>query len=379
MSRIIIAGGGLSGSLAALALARRRPRTELLLVEQGETFGGNHTWSFFESDVPPKVRWVLQGVEAIHWPAHEVHFPRRSRKIDVGYTSIRSIHLDDAVRAGLRPEQFRLNARIQAVEPCAITLDGETIEADAVIDARGPSSMPGLELGWQKFVGRYYRFPRPHGMSLPIIMDATVEQVDGYRFIYQLPVSPTDLLIEDTYYSRTPVLDQAALRGRIDQLAMRLGGGSPEVLDEESGVLPIVLGGDVETLWRSGQVARLGLRGGFFHPTTSYSLPDAVANAALLAQQNELTSEALHAVFHKRAQQLWQDRAFFRLLNRMLFYAAEPDQAYRVLEHFYRLPPAVISRFYAAQLSGFDKVRIFSGKPPVSIGRALSALRRSAA
>ena len=246
MSRIIIAGGGLSGSLAALALARRRPRTELLLVEQGETFGGNHTWSFFESDVPPNVRWVLQGVEATHWPAHEVHFPRRSREIDVGYTSIRSIHLDDAVRAGLRPEQFRLNARIQAVEPCAITLDGETIEADAVIDARGPSSMSGLELGWQKFVGLYYRFPRPHGMSLPIIMDATVEQVDGYRFIYQLPVSPTDLLIEDTYYSRTPVLDQAALRGRIDQLAMRLGGGSPEVLDEESGVLPIVLGGDVE-------------------------------------------------------------------------------------------------------------------------------------
>ena len=379
MSRVIIAGGGLSGSLAALALARRRPKTELLLIEQGESFGGNHTWSFFDSDIPPENRWVFQGIAAIRWPAHEVHFPRRSRTIGIGYSSIRSRDLDHTVRAVLRPEQYRLSARIQAVGPTAVTLEGETIEGDAVIDARGPSTMPGLELGWQKFVGRYYRFPRPHGLSLPVIMDATVEQIDGYRFVYQLPISSTDLLIEDTYYSATPLLDQEALRDRLDRLAMKTGGGAAEVVEEESGVLPIVLGGDVDSLWRHEQVPRLGLRGGFFHPTTSYSLPDAVNNAALLARQSELTSDALYPVFQNQAQQLWQARSFFRLLNRMLFHAAESDQAYRVLEHFYRLPPALIARFYAARLSGFDKIRIFSGKPPVSIGRALSALRRSAA
>jgi lycopene beta-cyclase len=92
-----------------------------------------------------------------------------------------------------------------------------------------------------------------------------------------------------------------------------------------------------------------------------------------------MTSEALYALFRHRSRELWQERAFFRLLNRMLFEAAEPDQAYRVLEHFYRLPPAVIARFYAARLSGFDKMRILSGRPPVPIGRALSALRRSVA
>jgi lycopene beta-cyclase len=63
----------------------------------------------------------------------------------------------------------------------------------------------------------------------------------------------------------------------------------------------------------------------------------------------------------------------------MLFRAAEPDQAYRVLEHFYRLSPAVIGRFYAAQLTSLDKLRVLSGKPPVPIGRALSALRQGAA
>lgn len=379
MSRVIIVGGGLSGSLAALALARRRPRTQLLLVEQGETFGGNHTWSFFDSDLRSDLRWVFESVGVVRWPDHEVRFPKRSRTISIGYNSIRSRDLDRAMRAVLRPEQYRLGARIQGVGPSSVTLEGETIEADAVIDARGPVAMPGLELGWQKFVGRYYRFAKPHGVSRPVIMDANVEQIDGYRFIYKLPVSATELLIEDTYYSATPLLDHETLRDRIQRSAMAIVDEIAEVVEEESGVLPVVVGGDVDALWRGERVPRLGVRGGFFHPTTSYSLPDAAANAVLLAQQPQLASEALYSVFRQRSERLWQERSFFRLLNRMLFHAAEPDQAYRVLEHFYRLPPALITRFYAANLTAFDKVRILSGKPPVSIGRALSALRRTAA
>jgi lycopene beta-cyclase len=63
----------------------------------------------------------------------------------------------------------------------------------------------------------------------------------------------------------------------------------------------------------------------------------------------------------------------------MLFRAAEPDEAYRVLEHFYRLPDGVVARFYSAQLTALDKLRVVSGRPPVPIGRALGAIRSSAA
>jgi lycopene beta-cyclase len=63
----------------------------------------------------------------------------------------------------------------------------------------------------------------------------------------------------------------------------------------------------------------------------------------------------------------------------MLFHAAEPRLRYRVLEHFYRLPEAVIARFYAARLTRLDKLRILSGRPPVAIGRAIAAMRGKAA
>ncbi|MEJ0065044.1 MAG: lycopene cyclase family protein [Caulobacteraceae bacterium] len=71
---------------------------------------------------------------------------------------------------------------------------------------------------------------------------------------------------------------------------------------------------------------------------------------------------------------VWKGRAFYRLLNRMLFRAAQPDQRYKVLERFYRLPAPLIERFYAGDATLGDKLRILSGKPPVPIGRALGCL-----
>jgi lycopene beta-cyclase len=45
-----------------------------------------------------------------------------------------------------------------------------------------------------------------------------------------------------------------------------------------------------------------------------------------------------------------------------------------VLERFYRLSPALVQRFYAAESRWTDQVRILSGRPPVPIGRAFGAL-----
>jgi lycopene beta-cyclase len=237
-----------------------------------------------------------------------------------------------------------------------------------------------LQLGWQKFVGRVYHFADGHRVVRPVIMDARVEQIDGYRFLYFLPLSANELLIEDTYYSSTSLLDRSALHERLEEAARQLGAGSFSLISEEAGVLPIVMGGSLNDLWpRADSIPRLGLHGGFFNPTTSYSLPDALANAALLADQRDFSANAIFVLLRGKAEKLWRQRRLFQLLNRMLFRAAEPGDRYRILEHFYRLQPAVIARFYAASLTPLDKFKILSGKPPVPIGRALSAMRRGAA
>jgi lycopene beta-cyclase len=378
---LLIAGGGLSGCLAALAMARARPEVPILLVEEGERFGGNHTWSFFDADVDEGDRWLMEGLISHCWQGYYVAFPEHSRKLKAGYNSLRSVDLDKLVRERLRPDQYRLGTKIAAVRDNELLLlGGEKIRADGVIDARGAANLSMLDLGWQKFVGREYLFAKPHGVDRPVIMDATVEQWDGYRFVYCLPFSPTRMLVEDTYYSDSPELDVPKLGARIDAYVSKRRWQPEQVERGESGVLPVAIGGDFGSFWRVGgaRVAKFGMRGGFFHPTTGYTLPDAVRTASMLVKQKDLTGAVLHNVFEAHAAQLWKKRDFYRTLNTMLFRAAEPAERYKVLERFYRLDPSLIGRFYAGQSSMFDRVRILSGKPPVPVGKAMSALKQRA-
>ena len=51
-------------------------------------------------------------------------------------------------------------------------------------------------------------------------MDATVEQQDGYRFVYCLPFTSTSVFVEDTYYQDTPMLDRIGEGAQLLGVAM---------------------------------------------------------------------------------------------------------------------------------------------------------------
>jgi lycopene beta-cyclase len=371
---LIILGGGLVGGLAALALRAHRPELQVALVEP-YAIGGNHLWSYFESDVAPTDAKLLEPLIAHRWPGYEVRFPAHQRRIDEPYQTITSEKLDAAVRAAM-PADVIIKASALAATPTSVILDdGRTLSAGAILDARGlTAAPPGLDCGWQKFVGQALEIPAGHGHVRPIVMDATVDQAEGYRFLYCLPQSPTLLFVEDTYYSETPDLDRAEIADRIGQYARAAEWLVGAVTRDESGVLPVVTGGDFDTFWPAGDVlARAGVRAALFHPLTSYSLPDAVRFASWLAREAPLDAN-LGAATRALARAHWRRGRFDRLLARLLFKAAEPAQRYKILERFYRLPAPLIARFYAGRSTLGDRVRILAGRPPVSIGRAIRAM-----
>jgi lycopene beta-cyclase len=375
---VAIVGGGLAGGLIALALRRKRPDCDVRLIEGGAHIGGNHLWSFFASDIAPADRWLVAPLISHGWTRYDVAFPRHARTLKAPYYSVDSRRFAQVVAAELPQDSILLGRKVSSVSATAAVLaDGDRVEAKGVIDARGAADLGPLECGWQKFYGRELTLHEPHGLDRPVVMDATVEQIDGYRFAYALPFSPTCVFVEDTYYSDARLVDVDALGARIDAYAAARGWRTDKVAREEGGVLPVAIGGDFDAYWQAGgpQVPKAGMRAGLFHPLTSYSLPDAVRTAMLVANAGDLTGKALHDLLYRYARLTWRKRRFYRMLAAMLFKAAEPAERYRVLERFYRLDEGLIGRFYAGQSTLADRARIVSGKPPVPIGRAIRAIR----
>lgn len=375
---VAIVGGGLAGALIALALRRRRPDCDVRLIEASGRIGGNHLWSFFGTDIAPGDRWLVAPLVSYGWTRYSVAFPGHARTIRAPYYSIESERLDRIVRETLPEQALMLRRKALAASARAVVLaDGDRVEARGVIDCRGPADLSLLELGWQKFLGRTLRIDDAHGLDQPLLMDATVEQADGYRFVYCLPFAATRMFVEDTYYSDTPDLDVDAIGARIADYAAHQGWGIEAIERTEGGALPVAMGGDFEAYWQSGgnKVAKAGLRAGLFHPVTGYSLPDAARTASAVARASDLSAAALHDLLHGLARRAWKGRGFYRLLSAMLFRAADPAERWRVLERFYRLDARLIARFYAGRSTLFDRARVLGGKPPVPVGRAVKAMR----
>ena len=374
---LLLVGGGLANGLIAQRLRQAHPDLRLLLLEAGPALGGNHTWSFHATDLTPAQRaWIAPCV--VHrWPAHEVVFPGYHRRIAGEYCSVTSQRFDQVLRA-LPGLALRLHCAVESVAATSVRLaDGRTLRARTVIDARGAPPTAHLALRFQKFLGQELRLTAPHGLTAPVLMDATVDQIDGYRFVYVLPLTADTVLVEDTVYADGAELSRERLRRHIADYVAARGWRVAALLREEEGVLPIALAGNAQGLWRAASgVAQAGLGAALFHPTTGYSLPQAVRLADALAALPRSTWDDPARVFaavQAHALAHWRATGFFRLLNRMLFLAAAPAARRAVMQRFYGLPTPLIARFYAGLPSLADKARILTGRPPVPVVAALRA------
>jgi len=379
---ILLVGGGLVNGLLAWQLKRVKPWLRFLILERGTTLGGRHTWSFHEKDLSSDaLNWVRPLVSA-SWPFYQVVFPEYERKLENRYYSIRSRKFHE-VLLGELADQVRFNSEVVTVSENQVVLkDGQILSAKWVVDGRGIPDLDGSACGFQKFCGLEVEVNHPHGLIAPVLMDATVPQKEGYRFMYCLPWSENRLLIEDTRYSESPEINPEEFRKEILQYCAKKNWQVREVFYEETGCLPLPLNKHFCSRGRSPEELRetsltVGMRAGLFHPTTGYSFPMAIRTVELLLKVHD---EAFwNQELEGFCQNVHKEQRFFILLNRVMFFGNRPEERFRFLQHFYRLPNNLIDNFYAHRVSLLDKARFFLRTPPVPIRAALSALRKEVA
>ena len=378
---VLLVGGGLQNGLIALACLAQKPDLRLALIERDATLGGNHTWCLHSGDVPAAAAGFVEPLITHRYPAYDVRFPGFARTVRAPYAAITSERFDRVLRLRLGARAL-LGCSVLQVQPERVVLsDGRELTAPLVIDARGPGaaseragaySHARSTCGFQKFVGLELELAAPPALERPILMDATVPQDDGYRFFYVLPLGSRRVLVEDTVFSRSPRLDVPRLTASALDYAKRFG-EIERVVRTEQGVLPMPWSSDTALPSRSPLVA--GYQGGFFHPATGYSLPVALRLACFVA------ARAPHDVFGSALQRFVEEHRaqarYAEWLNALLFHAFAPEDMWHVLARFYRLPDALIERFYALQLTAFDRARILVGRPPkgFSVAQVISHMR----
>jgi len=367
---MIIVGAGLSGLMTAWRCLDVNSELRVLIIEASDKIAGDHTWSFNLSDIDESLQDWIKPFIAYQWPRYDVKFPQRERTLEIPYCTGNSESLRACVQPHIESGRLKveLNTRVVDLQTDHVVLTNEQkLSAKCVLDARGFKPNENVFLGYQKFVGRRIKTKSPHGLKHPIIMDATVEQLGGYRFVYCLPFTEHEVLVEDTYYTDEPELSENEIHARIDSyIHKNLKLSDYSVIRKEKGVLPITLAVD-----KIGQNnTRIGIRGGFYHAITGYSFPDVLRFA------DNLSEYAPDFAFIEKITRITQEKhrqkeTYLRLLNRMLFRAAKPEERYKVLQRFYGLNQGLIERFYLGELKWYDKLRILIGKPPVPVTKAL--------
>lgn len=372
---LILVGAGLANCLLAWSFKDRHPSSEILIFESEPEIMKARTWSFHRSDLAPETYNRLSPLISKEWNGYTVHFRKFSREFESGYCSIRPQDLEIEMRKRFGAA-LRFGCKVRDLDAKSVTLDnGEKYEASCVIDGRGLNAFAHEKVGYQKFFGMHVGFSAPHGLTKPILMDAKVPQIDGYRFVYVLPWGETEALIEDTYYSGRPHIDIESSERAIRNYASARGWVIESVLSRESGSLPLPLH-PLSFRERVQDVGapRYGVSGGFFHPVTGYSLPDAARLAERISENAKPTSEEVRATLASYFKERAPDWKYLCLLNRLMFEAAKPEERFRVLQHFYELPDSLVANFYRGSLTVKDRIRILSGKPPVPMAAALKCI-----
>ncbi len=353
---VLIAGAGCAGLSLAVALLDTGYPGLITLVEPRREYVRDRTWCFWESSRHPfstavTHRWnawkVSSGGDAVVQSSEL--YPYAHLPADRFYAAA----LD---RVGQAPNcELVLGATVESFQAtsmgvCAQTSAGE-IRAGWIFDSRPlpEAPAPGAPGLLQRFAGWHVRTERPcfSPETVGLMEFQPADRSGRVPFLYTLPFSATEALVEQTYFDcpgLPPADAGAALKAALAELT---GGAAFEVLYRESGCLPMFapeVRPQSSPTWSETRSVAIGLRGGRAKPSSGYAFLRIQRHSRLLAQA--LTEGGPMPIAAEPAVFRTLDRLFLRAIER------EPGCAPELfLRLFRRVPADRLIRFLSEESS----------------------------
>lgn len=362
---VVIAGAGAAGLSIAVRLARTPLR--VLLIDRREGYSRDRTFSFFRNRAHPFEDAVARSYRAIDVLGHrervakstESH-PYQSLPADRFYAHALSLlgrSENVRIELGVTTRSFR-----DAGSHAEVETDRGRLRAGLVLDARGRLERAAEIAGdvrWvQHFGGVEVKVENPiFEPAVATLMDFRVSQERGPHFVYVLPTSPREALVEDTYFGERPE-DFTHYESNARSYLDARGAGAIEITHRESGVIPMT---SAAVDRGSGRVVRVGIAGGAAKPSTGYAFSfmqrEADAIGESLSRWQAKTPPPTLAP-PRAATPLFFDRVFLSYLAR------NPHDAERIFLSLFRGTPAHrLARFLSEEANPADYAAVMNAVP----------------
>lgn len=298
-----------------------------------------------------------------------------ARELDLAPWSYRALGRDALERsarrlAGARIDVVNVTGHATNVGPCEeggleveVKAPGSgrtTVRARWVLDSVGlgtPDATGALSGAHLDFHGWHVQARRAtFTPGVLTLMDFRTPQTDGVTFVYVLPRSSTEALVERTAYLMSdgapPLRHEDALRR---YLAEHLACADFLVVDEECGTIPLV----VAPAHAAARTVLIGGPAGAVKASTGYAFARIQRHSAALASAFADGSDVSRAPGPRSSR-------WYAALDRALLTALreDPDGARRILEALLRRASGPqLMRFLDEQAPLTEQLRLFAGLP----------------
>ena len=316
----IILGGGASGLQLAYRLSRHTAfaNASILIIESNNHKGNDRTWCYWETG---DGEWddLLQN----QWNKVQFKSKNIDKIIDLGnasYKMLRSkpyydhLHQSLAKNKSIQIEYAQCTGFVDEGFYVTVNTDKQTYRCSTLFNSifdwsvlRKQNRYPVLQ---QHFLGWYIKTPRPQfDTETAVFMDFTVPQVQETRFMYVLPYTQTEALIEYTLFSKE-LLDKSEYEDAIREYLHHKKIKEYQLIEVEQGSIPMCS----YPFWEnnSNNVHFIGSAGGWTKASTGFTFKN--INRKTTALVNHIAAKKPLILFAKKNRFWWYDLLFLDIL-----------------------------------------------------------------
>jgi lycopene beta-cyclase len=357
----ILAGGGCAGlSLVYHLLESSLKESQILIIDPNQGEIPNKTWCYWSKEALP----IHPQSARFSW--NSFYLKDEAQQLtkplnELSYHHLNSHDFYAHVLEKIRqfPNVHFLKEEVVALTPTGTEIQVTTHTADSynasfVFDSRVESNDSDQSILKQVFIGIRIKVSEPlFDPKKWGLMDFETRSSNGFDFIYTLPFSAHEALIEYTAYTTEERSEEELLKELQEFLNQKYGSIAYDIQFQESGKIPMSTRNFFSSV--SPRHIPIGTAAGWTKPSTGYTFAPIQENCAAIVaslERGELTS--LH--FPRKSRFVFYDNILLTIAHRW------PKRLPGLfINLFSSSRPELVFRFLSEKTTFSEEIRLLSG------------------